>query len=52
MKFAYYFGVFVLSAILICDAWWGRINSKEKVIYSLICSFFYGMFKAEIIISY
>ena len=50
MKFGYLF--FVLFCILMYDGWNGRINTKEKLIYSLICAFFCGMFTAEIIISY
>ena len=52
MKFGYIFGIFVLLLMLMMDAGRGQINSKEKVLYSLICSFFCGMFTAEIIISY
>ena len=52
MKFACLFGVFILFSIFICDSYRGQIDRKEKLIYSLICSFFCGAITAEIVISY
>ena len=52
MTFSYLFAVSAVLLILICDGCSGKIGNKEKVIYSLVCSFFCGALAAEIILSY
>ena len=52
MKFVFLFGVFICFSISIYDVCKGQIDREEKVVYSLICAFFCGMFTAELLISY
>ena len=52
MAFSYLFAASVIFLILICDGCSGKIDNKEKVVYSLACSFFCGALTANIILSW